>query len=282
MFKQKIEDKSQEYSESIVDTVREPLIVLDNDLRVVTASRSFYEVFKVNPEETVGQLIYNLGNKQWDIPKLRELLENILPRQATFDDYEVEHDFPSIGKRTMLLNARRIPDPPAKLKVILLAIEDITKRKKIEECDIDLAAIVNTSVEGIIGKTSGGDVVSWNKGAETIYGYTEKEMQGKNISLLAPPGYKEEIFDQLKKLKAGELIKNHETKRIRKDGVIIDISLSLSSIKDKQGNIYGVSAIMHDITEQKKLKQVQAVNEYSCGNCWKPSFRKKHHLIIMR
>ena len=263
MFKQKTEDKTQEYSESIVDTVREPLIVLDNDLRVVTASRSFYEVFKVNPEETVGQLIYNLGNKQWDIPKLRELLENILPRQATFDDYEVEHDFPSIGKRTMLLNARRIPDPPAKLKVILLAIEDITKRKKIEECDIDLAAIVNTSVEGIIGKTSGGDVVSWNKGAETIYGYTEKEMQGKNISLLAPPGYKEEIFDQLKKLKAGELIKNHETKRIRKDGVIIDISLSLSSIKDKQGNIYGVSAIMHDITEQKKLKQVQAVNEYS-------------------
>ena len=263
MFKQKTEDKSQEYSESIVDTVREPLIVLDKDLRVVTASRSFYEVFKANPGETVGQLIYNLGNKQWDIPRLRELLENILPRQATFDDYEVEHDFPSIGKRTMVLNARRIPDPPAKLKVILLAIEDITRRKKIEECDIGLAAIVNTSVEGIIGKTSDGDVVSWNKGAETIYGYTENEMQGKNISLLAPPGYKEEIFDQLKKLKAGELIKNHETKRIRKDGVIIDISLSLSSIKDKEGNIYGVSAIMHDITEQKRLKQVQAVNEYS-------------------
>jgi two-component system CheB/CheR fusion protein len=263
MFKQKTEDKSQEYSESIVDTVREPLIVLDEDLRVVTASRSFYDFFKVNPEETVGKLIYTLGNKQWDIPKLRELLENILPNQATFDDYEVEHDFPGIGKRTMLLNARRIPDPPAKLKVILLAIEDITRRKQIEECDIGLAAIVNTSVEGIIGKTFGGDVISWNKGAETIYGYTEDEMQGKNISLLAPPGYKDEIFDQLKKLKAGELITNHETKRIRKDGVIIDISLSLSSIKDKQGNIYGVSAIMHDITEQKKLKQVQAANEYS-------------------
>ena len=263
MFKQKTEDKSQEYSESIVDTVREPLIVLDEDLRVVTASRSFYEVFKVNPEETVGQLIYNLGNKQWDIPKLRELLENILPHQATFDDYEVEHDFPGIGKRTMLLNARRIPDPPAKLKVILLAIEDITRRKKMEECDVSLAAIVNTSVEGIIGKTSGGDVVSWNKGAENIYGYTENEMQGKNISLLAPPGYKEEIFDQLKKLKAGELITNHETKRIRKDGIIIDISLSLSSIKDKEGNIYGVSAIMHDITEQKKAKMVQHVSEYS-------------------
>ena len=109
--------------------MREPLIVLDQDLRVVSASRSFYEVFKVKPEETVGQLIYDLGNKQWDIPKLRELLETILPQKATFDDYEVEHDFPGIGRRTMLLNARRIPSPPEKPKVILLAIEDITKRK---------------------------------------------------------------------------------------------------------------------------------------------------------
>ena len=263
MFKEKTEDKSREYSESIVNTLREPLIVLDQDLRVVTASRSFFEVFKVNPEDTVGQLIYNLGNKQWDIPKLRELLETILPHRATFDDYEVEHDFPSIGKHTMLLNARRIPDPPEKPKVILLAIEDITKYKKMEESDIGLAAIVNTSVEGIIGKTLGGNVVSWNKGAERIYGYTEKEMQGKNISLLAPPGYKEEIIDQLQKLKEGGSIKNHETKRVRKDGEIIDISLSLSSIKDKQGNIYGVSAIMHDITEQKKVNNALVVSEYS-------------------
>ena len=84
---------SQEFSESIINTVREPLIVLDQDLRVVTVSRSFYEVFKVKPEETVGQLIYDLGNKQWDIPKLRELLETILPEKTTFDNYEVEHDF---------------------------------------------------------------------------------------------------------------------------------------------------------------------------------------------
>jgi len=73
--------KSQEYSESIINTIREPLIALDQDLRVVSVSRSFYEVFKVKPEETVGQLIYDLGNKQWDIPKLRELLETILPKR---------------------------------------------------------------------------------------------------------------------------------------------------------------------------------------------------------
>ena len=263
MIRTKKLTKSQEYAESIVDTVREPLIVLDQNLRVITASHSFYEVFQVKPKETVGQLIYDLGDEQWDIPRLRELLEGILPKKATFDDYEVEHDFPGIGRRIMLLNARRIPGPPQKLKVILLAIEDITERKSAEESYLGLAAIVNTSVDGIIGKTLQGNVVSWNKGAEKIYGYTEKEMQGQNISLLAPPGYKRELHNQLKKLRAGELIRNHETKRVRKDGVEIDISLTLSSIKDKSGNITGVSAIMHDITAQKKAKQVLIVSEYS-------------------
>ncbi|MBU3950010.1 MAG: PAS domain-containing protein, partial [Proteobacteria bacterium] len=101
-------DEASEFAESVINTVREPLISLDQDLRVVTVSRSFYEFFKVKPEETVGQLIYNLGNKQWDIPKLRELLEDILPEKATLDNYEVEHDFATIGRRTMLLNARQI------------------------------------------------------------------------------------------------------------------------------------------------------------------------------
>ena len=126
-------DEALEYAESIINTVREPLIALDQDLRVVTASRSFYEVFKVNPAETMGELIYSLGNKQWDIPKLRELLENILPQKATFDNYEVEHEFAAIGKRIMLLNARQIHRGSGKQRTILLAIEDITDRKRVQE-----------------------------------------------------------------------------------------------------------------------------------------------------
>ncbi len=121
-----------EYSASIINTVREPLIVLDQDLRVVSVSRSFYDVFKVKPEETVGQLIYDLGNKQWDIPKLRDLLETVLPQQASFDNYEVEHEFATIGRRIMLLNARQIQRASGKERVILLAIEDITERREIE------------------------------------------------------------------------------------------------------------------------------------------------------
>jgi len=126
------EDETREYAESIINTVREPLIALDQDLRVVSVSRSFYEVFKVNPKETVGQLIYDLGNKQWDIPKLRELLETILPQKASFDNYEVEHDFTTIGRRIMLLNARQIQRASGKERIILLAIEDITERREIE------------------------------------------------------------------------------------------------------------------------------------------------------
>ena len=126
-------DEASEFSQNVINTVREPLLSLDQDLRVVAVSRSFYEFFKVKPEETVGQLIYDLGNKQWNIPKLRELLETILPQKASFDNYEVEHDFATIGKRIMLLNARQIKrTSKTKERIILLAIEDITERKEIE------------------------------------------------------------------------------------------------------------------------------------------------------
>jgi len=127
------EDEAREYAENIFDTVREPLIALDHILRVVKVSRSFYDFFKVKPEDTMGQLIYDLGNKQWDIPKLRELLETILPQKASFDNYEVEHEFTTIGRRVMLLNARQIQQASGKERIILLAIEDITERKRAEE-----------------------------------------------------------------------------------------------------------------------------------------------------
>ncbi len=122
-----------EYTKGIINTVREPLIMLYEDLSVALANRSFYQAFKVKPGETEGQLIYDLGNRQWDIPKLRELLEDILPKTTSFDNFEVEHDFPDIGKRIMLLNACRIYLEANRTKLIILTIEDITERKKIEE-----------------------------------------------------------------------------------------------------------------------------------------------------
>jgi len=115
--------ETRDYAESIVDTVREPLVVLNADLNVISANRSFYETFKVKPGETEGQLLYDLGNREWDIPKLRELLEEILPTHTTFDNFEVEHDFKTIGRRVMHLNARRIYRETNGTHSILLAIQ---------------------------------------------------------------------------------------------------------------------------------------------------------------
>ncbi len=124
-----VETPMDKIFEDIVETIRAPLLVLDSNLKVILVNQSFYDSFKVKPEETVGQLIYDLGNKQWNIPKLRKLLETILPQKTSFDNYEVKHDFATIGKRTMLLNARQIERAMGKERIILLAIEDVTERE---------------------------------------------------------------------------------------------------------------------------------------------------------
>jgi two-component sensor histidine kinase len=116
-------------AQAIVDTVREPLLVLDKDLRVVAASRSFYETFQADRQETQGQLLYTLGDGQWDIPALRKLLEKIVPDESILEGYEVEHEFPKIGRRTMLLNARTVISEKSAHTALLLAIEDISERR---------------------------------------------------------------------------------------------------------------------------------------------------------
>ncbi len=119
-------------AQAIVDTVRGPLLVLDKDLRVLAASRSFYSTFQVVPSITQGQLLYELGDGQWDIPGLRLLLERIVPEHGVMDDYEVEHQFPEIGKRTMLLNARKVFYEGNSHTTLLLGIEDVTMRRALE------------------------------------------------------------------------------------------------------------------------------------------------------
>lgn len=130
------------YADSIVETVREPLLVLTSDLRVETANRSFYREFRASPEETKGHLLYELGNGQWNIPGLRQLLEVILPENHSFESLEVDHTFPHIGRQTMLLNARRLYREPNHTERILLAIENVTERKKaavaLEQANVSL------------------------------------------------------------------------------------------------------------------------------------------------
>jgi hypothetical protein len=124
--------QSWTYIRTVVDVVREPIVILDKNFKVLAANEPFYKTFHVKPKETEGRLIYELGNGQWNIPSLRKLIENILPKHTFFKGFEVAHDFPSIGRKVMILNARQIhfsgknetlTFPP----IILLAIEDISE-----------------------------------------------------------------------------------------------------------------------------------------------------------
>ncbi len=117
--------RGRAFAEAIVNTVREPLLVLDQSLAVESANQVFYRTFKVEPEETIHRNVYQLGNGQWNIPALRTLLEKILRDNASFNDFEVEHVFPQIGKKKMLLNARRLALDGGTNQMILLAIEDV-------------------------------------------------------------------------------------------------------------------------------------------------------------
>src|ERR1700674_1213759 len=125
-------------AQAIVDTVREPLLVLDKNQRVLAASRSFYQTFKVARTDTQGKLLYALGDGQWDIPGLRLLLEKIVPEHGVMEDYEVEHQFPDIGRRTMLLNARKVFYEGNPHTTVLLGIEDVTGRRALEREKEDL------------------------------------------------------------------------------------------------------------------------------------------------
>ena len=135
--------ESEAFLSSIISTVRESLLVLDPDFTVVSANSHFLKTFKVSQEETNGKLLYELGNHQWDIQKLRELLTEILPTNNPVEDFEVEHDFPHIGKKLMLLNAYRVELEGQFKDQILLAIEDITDRREIERRKDDFLSIAS-------------------------------------------------------------------------------------------------------------------------------------------
>jgi two-component sensor histidine kinase len=125
-------DDANILAQAIVNTIPEPFLVLDAGLRVLVASRSFYDIFQVSPDDTLGRLLYALGDGQWDIPALRMLLETIIPDRIAMDGFEVEHDFPGIGRRTMLLNARKVIYQDSKDITILLAFQDVSVRRAIE------------------------------------------------------------------------------------------------------------------------------------------------------
>ncbi|MDZ7796973.1 MAG: PAS domain S-box protein [Candidatus Marinimicrobia bacterium] len=257
----KTADELNKFTENIIDTIREPLLAIDKDLRVIKASRSFYNFFKVTAGETIGKTIYELGNHQWDIPKLRELLEKIIPEKRTFDNYEVEHDFSTIGRRVMLLNARQVKRAFGKEQIILLAIEDITERKGKEDILKEthratsdfLNILLNHMHAPIIIWDASFVIKRFNSKFEKLSGYGSAEVIGKKIDFLLP---KEKIAA------TRELLKNHlddkhleevEIEILTKDNNIKTVLWNSARIFDEEGkNI--IATISQDITSHKRIQ----------------------------
>jgi PAS domain S-box-containing protein len=172
----------------IVETVPSALIVLDRNLNITSANRAFYQTFRTSTAETEGCHIYALGNRQWDIPALRTLLESVIPHRASVEGFEVEHDFPTIGRRTMLVNARKIFRPGDHDGFILLAIEDVSEeraaRKESNRNWLLTKSIVDTIRDPMVVLENDMTIVTANKAFLTIFGSTEAETHGRRVSEL--------------------------------------------------------------------------------------------------
>jgi PAS domain S-box-containing protein len=181
-----VAEDARAFAESIVGTIRQPLLVLDAALQVRIANRAFYESFRTTPGQTEGQSFFNLGNRQWDIPALRELLEEILPRDSHFDDFAVDHTFDGIGRRSMVLNARRLPPAGRRPALILLAIEDVTERRRaaavLELSEIRYRRLFETAQDGILlVDPATGRVFDANPFITNLLGYSLADLVGKEL-----------------------------------------------------------------------------------------------------
>src|SRR6266487_5410963 len=258
------------YAQDIVDTVREPLLMLDTALRVRSANRAFYQTFHVSSDETENRLIYELGNGQWDIPDLRTLLEDVVPKSSVFNDFELEHTFPIIGRRVMLLNARKL-EAGHQGELLVLAMEDVTARKRAEEALLKAgalqSAIFNSANFSSIATDEKGVIQIFNVGAERMLGYTAAEVMNKitpadisdpqelitrakalsvEVGTEIAPGFEALVF------KASRGIEDiYELTYIRKDGSRFGAVVSVTALRDAQDVIIGYLLIGTDNTARQ-------------------------------
>jgi diguanylate cyclase (GGDEF)-like protein/PAS domain S-box-containing protein len=236
------------YSENIIDTMREPLLVLSSDHKVMTANLSFYKAFKVTPEETIGHSIYDLGNRQWDIPKLRTLLEDILPNATVFNDYEVQHSFPYVGYKVFLLNAREIFREKMGTHIILLSMEDITKNKQ-QENESSIAAIAFESQEGMLVTDANGKILRANHAFTKITGYTTEEIIGKNPRILQSGLHTHEFYATMWESIKDNGVWSGEVWNRRKDGVCYPEHLTITAVCDANSIVTNYIGTITDITK---------------------------------
>lgn len=253
--------QSRDYAESIVETLHESLLVLDSAFRILAANRTFYRTFQVAPKETVGRLLFELGKHQWDIPELRKLLEEILPRDTHFDGFAVEREFPGIGPRQMLINARRIHADGAGPGLILLAIEDVTEKKRTEEhlreTESTVRALLDSAAQGILAVGEERKILLANRMTEKLFGYGPGELAGRMLDVLVPAECRTQHAAEHGSFFASPRIRpmgiGMDLEGCRRDGTRFPIEVSLSHIETARGKI--AVAFVTDISQRKQMEE---------------------------
>ena len=247
------------YAENIIATLREPFLVLDNSLRVRTANSAFYRDFHALKEETEGRFVYDLGNRQWNIPQLRTLLSQVMSNSHPVEDFEVDHAFPTLGQRTMLLNARRFPPESKDPELVLLAIEDVTDRRRAEAAmkhsEVRYRRLFQMAKDGIlILDADTGKVIDANPFMTALLGYSHDEFLGKELWEIG-------LFRDIKESQA-------VYRELQENGYVRYENLPLESRTGHKvevefvSNVYGenqhqvVQCNIRDITERSRLQRL--------------------------
>ncbi len=243
------------YAQAIVDTIRQPLLVMDDALNVVSLNPAFETLFRVSEAEGIGQSVFELAKGRWKQPKVRELLEKLISDGIPFDDVEVYQSFPAIGVRHLMIDGRLLPREGMGQSLILLAVEDVTDRHRSEAVARHLAAIVDSSRDAIISIDAEGLIESWNPGATTIFGFAAEEMIGKPLSGMNDPAQAGAVPDGLAQFRDGAETLRYEMSRLRSDGTPVWVSVTESPLHDLAGGVVGASSIMRDITDHRLAEQ---------------------------
>ena len=253
--------EAQEYSDAITATIHEPMLILDKNLCVKSANKSFYTTFLVKKEETEGHLVFNLGNKQWNIPALRTALTTIFSDNKSFENFEVTHTFSDIGEKIMLLNARLIIQKANSEQLILVAIEDITVQKHIQD-DLQLTLKEVTDYKYALDASSIVDVVDYkgimcyvNDNFCKISQYTAEELVGKHYSFLMSGHHPESFFTNLTDTISSGKIWRDELCKKAKDGSLYWVLTTIVPFLNDKGKPYQYVSIRTDITQQKRIEQ---------------------------
>lgn len=252
------------YSESIIDTVREPLVVLDDELRVCRTNRAFNQKFKIPPEEIYNCPLHEFGNGQWNIPRLRTLLQEVISHDTTMENFEAEHNFGDHGNKVLVLNARRLVREANSTTFILLAIEDITERRRAEQEHLRASEglrrrewrtrrLLESNVIGILVADLRGPIVEMNDAMLDLVGYTREELQNGDLrwDRMTPPEWMHASLTATSELRSKGVCTPFEKEYIRKDGSRVPILAGAALLPDEPDLC--ISYVL-DLSAQKKVE----------------------------